>query len=186
MITLHRPMQRLALLGAAFFALAALAGVPAARAATPSADHKTPAATPPFLRQMARALTRVHSYQVTVQTTSAGHGRPVTTTSTETRVRRGTTVRFHITANMRRAGQMSTVEEVFTGTHLCLRTRARGAWMCQAAQAGALARLSATSATQIARLFSPRQRYVAVGRQPRQGQVCTGYRFALAGSGLRG
>ncbi len=159
----------------------------AAPAATPaSLSQRARASTPPFLRQMARALGRVRGYHITVRTNSTGDGSPITATSTEIVLRRGTTVRVYVTAVTRRAGQVSRTEEVFTGTHLCLRTSARGAWSCRPMLGSALSGRDPTDAAHLARAFGPSGRAVPVGRQTRQGQPCTGYRFSLSAGGLRG
>jgi hypothetical protein len=135
---------------------------------------------------MAQALARVHGYQVTVQTASSGPGSPLTATSTATVLHRGTTLRLHLTTTTRRAGQVSTLEEVFTGTHLCLRVNGRSGWSCSALPSSALARLQSVVPAQIAKAFGLSQRYVPAGRHTRQGQACTGYRFSLTAGGLRG
>jgi hypothetical protein len=191
--------RRLALLGAAAIALGGLASALAVGAATPPSLHlRAQAATPPFLRprarattpsslrQMAQALARVHGYQVTMQTASSGSGTPLTATSTATVVRRGTTLRLHLTTTMHGTGQVSTLEEVFTGTHLCLRMSGRSAWSCSALPRSALARLQSVDPAQMARALGLGQRYVAVGRHTRQGHACLGYRLSLTAGGLHG
>jgi hypothetical protein len=87
---------------------------------------------------------------------------------------------------MHRAGQVSTLEEVFTGTHLCLRTSGRSAWSCSAALSSTLARLKGADPAQMAQALGLGQRYVPVGRQTKQEQACMAYRFNLSASGLRG
>lgn len=173
----------------ALIACSALGGTynaAAAHAATPHKSGTARSATPPFLRQMARVLGRVRSYQLTVRATSAGDGIPVTATSTEIVLRRGTTIRVHLTALVQRAGQVSRTEEVFTGTHLCLRTNARGAWSCRPMSGSALSGLGPTDAAHLAPAFGLSGGAVAVGQQTRQGQICRGYRFSLSAGGLRG
>jgi hypothetical protein len=179
--------RRLALLGAAVIALGGLSSAWAARSTTPpSLRPRAQATTPSSLRQMAQALARVHGYQVTAQTASSGSGSPLTATSTATVVRRGQTLRLHLTTTMHGAGQVSTLEEVFTGTHLCLRVSGRSAWSCSALPSSALARLKGVDPAQMTQSLSLRQRYVAVGRHSKQGQACLGYRFSLTAGGLRG
>jgi hypothetical protein len=63
---------------------------------------------------MARALARTRSYQLTIQTASSGSGQPITAANTAAVVRRGQTLRLHLTTT-HRAGQVSTLEEVLTG-----------------------------------------------------------------------
>jgi hypothetical protein len=180
-------MRRLALLSAVVFALGVLAGAPAARAATPPVLRPSAQATSPaFLRQMAQALARTRSYQVTIQTASAGYGTPIKATSTAIVLRWGTTLRLHVITTTQRAGQVSTVEEVLTGTHLCLRTSARGAWSCGAASSSALGGLQSADPAQVAKALGLSQHDVPLGRQTRQAQACLGYRFTLTTSGLRG
>jgi hypothetical protein len=157
----HRRSARLALLSAACGVLIALGGL----ASAPAVE----AATPPFLRPMAQALARVHGYQVTVLTASSGSGRPLAATSTVTVLRRGTTLRLHLTTTTHRAGQASTLEEVFTGTHLCVRVSGRSAWSCSALPSSTLTRLRSTDPEQMAQAFGLGQRYVPVGRHTRQG-----------------
>jgi hypothetical protein len=84
-----------------------------------------------------------------------------------------------------RAGRVSTVEEVFTGTHLCTRTIGRGAWSCTALPGSALTQLQSTDPAQLATAFGLSQRYTLAGRQTRQGQPCLRYRFSLRARGLR-
>jgi hypothetical protein len=178
-----RGIWRPALQAATLLALAGLAGVTAAHAAPrPSASRAAHVAPPAFLTQMAHALGRVHSYEVVTRAVGAG----VSSTSTTIVVRQGQTTRFSVTALTQQAGQASRQEAVFTGTHLCLRTGASGAWVCRAERSSTLARLSTTSAAQLAKSFSPGQRYVPVGRQIRQGQTCTGYRSTLSSRSVRG
>jgi hypothetical protein len=171
--------RRLALLGAVCSVVIALSGLVSAPAAR--------AASPPFLGAMARALARVHAYQLTAHTTSAGYGGgPITATSAGTVVGGGKTLRLHLTTTMQRAGQVSTLEEVFTGTHLCVRMSAGSAWSCSASASSALARLQSTDPTKLAQAFGLSQTYVPMGQHTRQGQVCTGYRFSFTVSGLHG
>jgi hypothetical protein len=177
MKTLHRrqSVRRLALLSGALIALSGLAGAPAARAATP-----------PVLSQMAQALARVRGYQVTMQSASAGYGSPLSVASAGTVVGQGKTLRLYVTTTMQRAGQVSTLEEVLTGAHLCLRSRGQRAWSCSAAPGGVLTRLQSADPTQMAKALGLSQRYVPAGRQTKQGQTCLGYRFSFTVSGLRG
>jgi hypothetical protein len=135
---------------------------------------------------MAQALARVHGYQVSMQTASAGYGSPLAATSTGIVVHRGQTLRLHLTTTMHGAGQVSRLEEVFTGTHLCLRLGGRSAWTCSALPSSALARLQGVDPAQMAKALGLGQRYVAVGRRIRQGQACLGYRFSLTAGGLHG
>jgi hypothetical protein len=101
-------------------------------------------------------------------------------------VRRGQTLRLHLTTTMQRAGQVSALEEVFTGTHLCVRTSGRRAWSCSAVSRSTLARLKGADPARMAQALGLGQRYVPVGRQTKQGQACLAYRFHLSASGLRG
>jgi hypothetical protein len=166
--------RRRALLSAAVIALGALVGArPAAQAATPPA----PAPAPPFLRPTAQALAHVWGYQVTVQAATAGYGRPLTATSTAVVRRRGTTLRLYLTTTTQRAGQVSTLEEVLTGAHLCLRPRVRSAWACSAAPRSTLALLQNIAPDRMAQVFGLVQRYVPMGPHARQGQACLVYRF---------
>jgi hypothetical protein len=177
----------LALLSAAALALGALVSTPAARAATkPASRPPAQATTPAFLRQMARALARTRSYQLTIQTASSGYGTPITATNTAAVVRRGQSLRLHLTTTTKRAGQVSALEEVFTGTHLCVRTSARGAWSCSALPRSTLARLQGADPAHMAQTLGLGQRYVPVGRHTKQGQACLAYRFSLTARGLRG
>jgi hypothetical protein len=177
MKTLHRrqSVRRLALLSGAVLALCGLLGAPAARAVTP-----------PALSQMAQALARVRGYQVTMQSASAGYSSPISVTSAGTVVGRGKTLRLYVTTTTHRAGQVSTLEEVFTGAHLCLRSRGQRAWSCSAAPSSMLARLQGADPAQMAKALGLSQRYVPAGRQTKQGQTCTGYRFSFSVSGLHG
>jgi hypothetical protein len=134
---------------------------------------------------VAHALARAHSFQVTMQIAGSGAGQSISETSTAVMVRRGTTLRLHITATTRRAGRVSTVEEVFTGTHLCTRTSGRGAWSCTAPPGSALTQLRSTDPAQLATAFGLSQRYAPAGRETRQGQPCLRYRFSLSARGLR-
>jgi hypothetical protein len=171
--------RRLALLGAACSVVIALSGLVSAPAA-----H---AAAPPFLGAMARALARVHGYQLTAHTTSAGYaGGPITATTAGTVVGWGKTLRLHLTTTMQRADQVSTLEEVFTGTHLCVRASVGSAWSCSASPSSTLARLQGADPAQMAQAFGLSQSYVPVGQHTRQGQACTGYQFSFTVSGLRG
>jgi hypothetical protein len=182
MNTLHG-IWRPALRAATLLALAGLAGVPAAHAAPqPAARHAAHVAPPAFLTQMTHALGRVCSYEVVTRGVGAG----ASLTSTTIIVRRGQTTRFSVTALTQRAGQVSRQEAVFTGTHLCLRTDAGGAWVCRAERSSTLVRLATTDAAQLAKSFGPGQRYVPVGRQTRQGQPCTGNRSTLSSRSVRG
>jgi hypothetical protein len=171
--------RRLALLGAACCVVIALSGLVSAPAAR--------AAAPPFLGAMVRALARVHGYQVTAHTTSAGYGGgAITATTAGTVVCGGKTLRLHLTTTLQRAGQVSTLEEVFTGTHLCVCTSVGSAWSCSAAPSSTLARLQSADPAQMAQAFGLSQRYVPLGRHTRQGQSCLGYRFSITVRGLRG
>lgn len=181
-LTLHGTW-RPALGAATLLALAGLASVPAAHAAPQlSPRHAAHVASPAFLTQMAHALGRVHSYQVVTRSTGAG----ASSTSTTVVMRQGRTTRFSVTALTQRAGQVSRQEAVFTGRHLCLRTSAGGTWMCRTERSSTLVRLATTSAAQLAKSVGPGQRYVPVGRQTRQGQPCTGYRFTLSSRSMQG
>jgi hypothetical protein len=177
MNTLHlqRNVRRLALVSGAVIALCGLAGAPA-----------TQAVTPPVLSQMAQALARVRAYQVTMQSASAGYGSPLSVASAGTVVGQGKTLRLYVTTTMERAGQVSTLEEVLTGAHLCLRSGGQRAWSCSAAPSGTLTRLQSTDPAQMAKALGLSQRYVAAGRQIKQGQSCLGYRFSFTTSGLHG
>jgi hypothetical protein len=120
-----------------------------------------------------------------MQIASSGAGQSISETSTAIMVRRGTTLRLHISATTRRAGRLSTVEEVFTGTHLCTRTSARGAWSCTALPGSALTHLESADTAQLAAAFGLSQRYAPAGGQTRQGQPCLRYWFSLSARGLR-
>jgi hypothetical protein len=180
-MTIHRcrsRVRRLALLGAAALALGGLGSAPAARAATPPALRPpAQAPAPPFLRPTAQALARVWGYQLTVQAATAGYGSPLTATSTAVVRRHGTALRFYLTTTTHRAGQVSTLEEVLTGAHLCLRTRGRSAWACSAAPRSTLALLQSMAPDRMAQAFGLVPRYVPLGRHTRQGQACLAYRF---------
>jgi hypothetical protein len=183
----RRSARRLALLGAAALALGALASAPAAGAATsPSPRPLARAAAPPFVHPMAQALARVHSYQLTLRTATSGSGSPLSATSTGTVLRRGQTLRLLLTTTTQQAGHASTLQEVFTGTHLCVRLSGQRAWSCSAAPSSTLARLRGVDPAQMAQTLGLGQRYVAVGRHSKQGQACLGYRFSLTAGGVRG
>ena len=86
----RRSIRQVALLSAAVIALSGLNSASAARATMPPFLRKcAPATTPAFLSQMAQALARVHGYQITLQTTSAGFGSLLAATRTAIVVRRG-------------------------------------------------------------------------------------------------
>jgi hypothetical protein len=74
-------------------------------------------ATPAVSSQVAHA--RARSIQLTIQATGSGAGQSFAETSTAILVRRGATLRLHLTATTRGADRVSTQEEVFTGTHRC-------------------------------------------------------------------
>ena len=152
---------------------------------SPAVRPQDQATTPPLVRQMAQALARMHGYQITTHTTSAGPSSPLVLTSTATVVRRGQTLRLHVTTTMDRAGQVSTQEEVSTGTHMCLRTSVRSAWSCSAASS-TLTRLQHLDPNQLAQALGLNQQYVPAGQHTKQGQPCTGYRFTLSVGGLHG
>ena len=184
MTILHRPsLWAVALLTAAT-AVGGPVGTQAAGTTRPPAVYQQ-ATTPLVLRQMAQALARMHGYQITTHTTSAGPSSPLVLTSTATVVRRGQTLRLHVTTTMDRAGQVSTQEEVSTGTHTCLRTSVRSAWSCAAASS-TLSRLQHLDPNQLAQALGLRQRPVPAGQHTKQGQPCTGYRFTLSVGGLHG
>jgi hypothetical protein len=183
MTTLYHGIWRPALRTATLLALAGLAATSTAHAAPlTSASRAAHVATPAFLTQMAHALGRMRSYEVV--TRGAGAGASVTSTTVV--VRHGQTTRLAVTALTQRAGQTSRQEAVFTGTHLCLRTSASGAWMYRAERSSTLTHLFTTGAAQLTKSFGPGQRSVPVGRQTRQGQPCTGYRFTLSSRGVHG
>jgi hypothetical protein len=154
---------------------------PLARAVRPPAQ----AATPAVSSQLAHALAHARSFQLTIQATGSGSGQSVAETSTATMVRRGTTLRLHLTTTTRAAGRVSTQEAVLTGTHLCTRASGRGAWSCTAAAGSTLARLQSSDPDQLAAAFGLSQRYEPAGRQLRQGQACLRYQFSLSARGLR-
>jgi hypothetical protein len=160
MTALHRrqSIRRLALLSGAVIALGGLAGAPAARAVTP-----------PVLSQIAQALARVRGYQVTMQTASTGYGSPLSVASAAIVVGQGKALRLYVTTTMDRAGQVSMVEEVLTGAHLCLRSGGQRAWSCSAAPSGTLTRLQGADPAQLAKALGLSQRYVPTGRQIKQG-----------------
>jgi hypothetical protein len=148
---------------------------------------RTPAqaATPSVSSQLAHALARARSFQLTIQAAGSGSGQSVAETSTATVVRRGTTLRMYLTTTTRAAGRASTQEAVLTGMHLCTRTGGRGAWSCTASAGSTLARLQGTDPDQLAAAFGLSQRYEPAGQQLRQGQPCLRYRFSLTARGLR-
>jgi hypothetical protein len=154
--------------------------------ATPQvARAQARAATPSVSSQVAHALAREHSFQMTMQIATSGAGQHITETSTAIMVRRGTTLRLDIAIALRRADRMSTVEEVFTGTHLCARTSGGGAWSCGALPGSALAHLQVTNLDQLAAAFGLSQQYEPAGQETRQGQPCLRYQFSLSARGMR-
>jgi hypothetical protein len=126
---------------------------------------------------MARALARVHGYQITLRTASSGSGSPLTATSTGIVLRRGQALHLYLTTATKQAGQVSTLQEVLTGTHLCVRLSGQRAWTCSAAPSSTLALLQSIAPDRMAQAFGLVQRYVPLGPHARQGQACLVYRF---------
>lgn len=126
---------------------------------------------------MLQAMTNVHSYKMTMDTTSGG-AYPSKQHMVAIYIRTGKTLSFDTTVEtISPTGKTTTMEVVLEGSRMCMKGIVGTAWSCSTDAALAASLGNIGDLTKEAQNLETSGSYKDLGQKTVQGQVCDGYTF---------